>query len=99
VKVVLLLSEFETQPMAALEALALGCRLILAEAPGLTELVEDGYARGVPLTTSPEEVAAAVLEELDERTVRNPPALPTWDECADKLANLYETVVAAKRAS
>jgi glycosyltransferase involved in cell wall biosynthesis len=99
VKVVLLLSEFETQPMAALEALALGCRLILAETPGLTELVEDGYARGVPLTTSPEEVAAAVLEELDERTVRDPPALPTWDACTDELWNLYETVAAAKPAS
>ena len=98
-KVVLLLSEFETQPMAALEALALGCRLIVAESPGLTELVEDGHARGVPLTTSPEEVAAVVLEELDKRPVRGPPPLPTWDECADKLANLYETVAAAKGTS
>jgi hypothetical protein len=65
----------------------------------LIELVEDGHARGVPLTTSPEEVAAAVLEELDKRPVRGPPPLPTWDECADKLANLYETVAAAKGTS
>jgi glycosyltransferase involved in cell wall biosynthesis len=98
-KVVLLLSEFETQPLAALEALALGCRLIVAETPGLTELVEDGHARGVPLATSPEEVAAVVLEELDKQPVRNAPDLPTWDECADELSNLYETVTAAGRAS
>ena len=30
-KVVVLLSEFETQPLAALEALSLGCRLIVAD--------------------------------------------------------------------
>lgn len=93
-KVVLLLSEFEAQPLAALEALALGCRLIVAEAPGLSELVEDGLARGVPLTSPPEGVAAAVLEELDRPRIADPPALPTWDECAGRLLDLYESVVA-----
>ncbi len=92
VQVVLLLSEFETQPIAALEALALGCRLITADAPGLTTLAEEGHARTVPLESSPEGVAAAILEELERPPVADPPRLLTWDECADNLVELYESV-------
>lgn len=93
VKVVVLLSEFETQPIAALEALSLGCRLIVADTPGLSALAEEGLARAVPLNSPPEEVAATVLEELDLPRIERPPTLPTWDQCADGLLELYESVV------
>jgi glycosyltransferase involved in cell wall biosynthesis len=92
-RVVALLSEFETQPIAALEALALGCRLVVADTRGLRELADQGLARSVPLKSSPESVAAAILEELDRPPVSEPPALPTWDECADALLELYEEAV------
>jgi glycosyltransferase involved in cell wall biosynthesis len=97
VNVVTLLSEFEAQPIAALEALALGCRLIVANTPGLSVLAEQGLARGVPLESSAEEVAAAILEELDEPPVANPPRLPTWDECADGLLEVYQSVVRTRQ--
>jgi glycosyltransferase involved in cell wall biosynthesis len=93
VKVVVSLSEFETQPIAALEALALGCRLIVADTPGLNALAKEGLARGIPLKTAPEEVARVVLEELELPSPTNPPRLPTWDDCARALLDLYRDVV------
>jgi glycogen synthase len=93
VKVAVLMSEFETQPIIALEALALGCRLIVADTPGLSALAEEGFARAVPLETSPDDLARAVIEELDKLPPPEPPRLPTWDETADSLLELYRSVV------
>lgn len=97
VKVVALLSEFEAQPIAALEALALGCQLIVADRPGLNVLAEQGLAHALPLDSAPEDVAAAILEELDKRPVAERPKLPTWDECADALLELYTSVLDNRR--
>ena len=93
VRVAVLMSEFETQPIAALEAQALGCRLVVADTPGLRQLAEDGLARALPLGSPPESVAAAVLEELDRQPLADSPGLPTWDECADALLDLYAGAV------
>jgi glycogen synthase len=98
VGVVVLMSEFETQPIAALEALALGCRVIVADTPGLKALATDGLARLVPLEISPVELAHAILEELDKPPRAEPPALPTWDDCAEALLELY-AAVARRRAT
>ncbi len=98
VKVMVSLSEFETQPIAALEALALGCRLVVADTPGLSALADEGLARAIPLESPPVDVAAAVLEELEKPRIAEPPKLPTWDECADALLELYESVARTRRA-
>lgn len=89
---VVLLSEFETQPLAALEAAALGKRLLVADSSGLRELAENGLARAIPLKSAPGDVAAAVLEELDRPIDRRAVKLPTWDECAEALLDLYHSV-------
>jgi glycosyltransferase involved in cell wall biosynthesis len=98
VKLVVSLSEFETQPIAALEALALGCRLVVADTPGLSALAAKGFARAVPLDSPPEDVAAIVLDELARPGIADPPKLPTWDDCADALLDLYESVAAGHRS-
>jgi len=92
VKLVVSLSEFETQPLAALEALALGCRLLVADTSGLRELARNGLARSLPLYSSATEVAAAILEELDAPPPITTPRLPTWDECTDALLQLYRSL-------
>jgi len=99
VKLVVSLSEFETQPIAALEALALGCRLVVADTPGLSALAAKGFARAVPLDSPPEDIAAIVLDELARPSITDPPKLPTWDECADALLDLYESVAAGPRSA
>ena len=87
---VVLLSDYETHPMAALEALALGCPVLVAATSGLQELAERGWARSIPLDSSPEGVAAAALELLERPLIPENIDLPTWDACAAGLLELYE---------
>jgi glycosyltransferase involved in cell wall biosynthesis len=95
-KLVTLLSEYETHPMAALEAIALGRPVLVADTSGLSELAQQGFARAIPLSSSPQEVAAAMLDQL--RTPLVPPriVLPTWDACANDLLALYREVLDVK---
>ena len=92
VSLVVLMSEFETHPLVALEAAAAGCRLLVANASGLAELADDGFARAVALDEDPVAVGKAVLEELDLPAPTRKPQLSTWDECAEQLAELYRSV-------
>jgi glycosyltransferase involved in cell wall biosynthesis len=86
---VTLLSEYETHPMAALEAVALGCSVLVADTSGLSELAEQGFAQAVPLTSTPEQIAAAALGQLRQPTIPPRLDLPTWDKCARDLLALY----------
>jgi len=97
VDTVVSLSEFETQPIAALEALALGCKLVVARSPGLAALAEAGLASGVDPGAGPDAVAEAIVEALDRPAAADPPSLPSWDDCADALLALYEQIAAARR--
>jgi glycosyltransferase involved in cell wall biosynthesis len=92
VRVVVSLSEFETQPIALLEAAALGCRLVVAETPGLGALAQEGLARPIPAKSTPAQVASIILEELDQPAPAGQARLRTWDDCADALHELYSCV-------
>lgn len=97
VDTVISLSEFETQPIAALEALALGCKLVVAAAPGLSALADAGLATAVPGDAPPDVVAAAILDALAQPAVTTLPELPSWDDCADALLSLYEQVAGGSK--
>jgi glycogen synthase len=87
------LSEYETQPIAVLEALSLGRPALVADTPGLSDLARRGLARAIPLDSRPHEIAAAVLAQLRDPLL--PPAdlkLPTWQDCAMQLLALYGNV-------
>ena len=92
--VVVLASEFETHPVAALEAVALGCPLVVADTSGLRELADRGLARAVADVADAGQLAEAVLEELDRPRPlpRQVLDLPTWDACAAGLSDLYRSV-------
>jgi glycosyltransferase involved in cell wall biosynthesis len=92
VSLVVLMSEFETHPLVALEAAAAGRRLLVADAGGLAELAEDGFARAIPLDESPEGVGRTILEELGKPPPRERPELTSWDECTAELLALYRSV-------
>ena len=91
-----LLSDFETQPIAVLEAASLGVPMLVADNSGMTEMAAKGLATAVPSDAGPEAHGRAIIALL--REPRRPPAvtLPTWDDCADALAELYRRV--ARRA-
>jgi glycosyltransferase involved in cell wall biosynthesis len=89
VSLVVLLSEFETHPLVALEAAAAGRRLLVADRGGLAELAEDGLARAVSPDETPQAVGRAIVEELARPRQSRAPQLTSWDECADALLELY----------
>jgi glycosyltransferase involved in cell wall biosynthesis/GT2 family glycosyltransferase len=92
ISLVVLLSDFETHPLVALEAAAAGRRLLVADASGLGELAADGFARPIPLDESPEGVGEAVIEELAKPPQTKRPQLSSWDECAAELLALYRSL-------
>jgi glycosyltransferase involved in cell wall biosynthesis len=89
------MSDFETQPLAALEALAAGRSLLVADTSGLRELAEDGYARSIPLDSTTAQVANAIVGELDADRTAPTLSTTTWDECTADLLALYEEVACA----
>jgi glycosyltransferase involved in cell wall biosynthesis len=93
VSLVVLLSEFETHPLVALEAASADRPLLVAEAGGLAELAAEGVARSVTPGADSGAVAAAIVEELEQPSERRRPRLTTWDECAARLHDLYRSVV------
>jgi glycosyltransferase involved in cell wall biosynthesis len=93
-RLVVLLSGLETHPIAALESLAAGRRVLVADTSGLAELAahHDGVSK-IPLESTPSQVAQAMLDELRRPDTPRPPQLPSWDDCASSLANLYREVL------
>ncbi|GHO83176.1 glycosyltransferase family 4 protein [Dictyobacter formicarum] len=94
---VTLLSEYEAHPIAVMEALALQRPVLVADTSGLREIAEQGFARAVPLKSSSEEIAQAALQQIEDPLL--PPrqfALSTWDDCAQKLLEIYASAVERK---
>lgn len=93
---VTLLSEFEGHPISIMEALALGRPVLTSDHPGLQEFTDKGLARSVPLKSTNEEVAKGILNQLYSPLIPANIVLPTWDDCATNLLDLYATIVARK---
>lgn len=91
-KLLVLLSDYESQGIAVLEALSLGVPALVTHASGLAEFANKGYARAVPLDSSPAQVAAAVIEQVRNPLIAPDIVVPTWDQCAAQLLDLYYEV-------
>lgn len=89
---VVLLSEYETHPIAVMEALTLQRPVLVADTSGLSELAERGLVRAVPLKSTPDQIVAAILGQLRQPLV--PPMIdwPTWDGCSAALLELYHEI-------
>ncbi|HTK08034.1 MAG TPA: glycosyltransferase family 4 protein [Ktedonobacteraceae bacterium] len=90
---VTLLSEYEAHPIAVIEALALQRPVLVADTSGLREIAEQGLARSISLKSTPEEIARAALQHIESSPTA--PArftLPTWDDCVQKLQDVYVSV-------
>jgi glycosyltransferase involved in cell wall biosynthesis len=96
---VTLMSEYETHPIAILEAIALRRSVLVADTSGLGELAAQGWARAIPLHSSAEQIAAAILDQLQHPIKPPAIALPTWDDCVDDLYQLYQETIRAHLAS
>jgi glycosyltransferase involved in cell wall biosynthesis len=90
--VVVLLSDFETHPMALLEAAAARRPVVVALTSGLRELVEQGIAVGVEPDAPPPAVGAMILNQMTDPMIPPAVSVPTWDECVDGLLEIYREV-------
>lgn len=90
---VALLSEYETHPIAVLEAVRLGRPVLVADNSGLKELAEQGLARAISLKSTPRQIALAILEQIEQPVLKQAPLLPTWDDCARQLLSLYQSTL------
>lgn len=92
---VALLSEYEAHPIAVMESLALRRPVLVADTSGLRELAEQGLVRAVPLNSSPEEVARAVQQQIEEPIVPSERLiLASWDDCVNQLETVYQQSIA-----
>jgi glycosyltransferase involved in cell wall biosynthesis len=90
---VVLMSDGESHPVAVMEALAMGRPVLGASTSGLIELAQRGLLRAIPVDSAPEAVADAMLNQLVDPLVPDAVNLPTWDECARSLLDIYQAVV------
>jgi len=90
---VALMSDWETHPVAALEAIGLERPLLVADNSGLRELAGRGLAAAIPTDASPRELAGAAIDAIARGGPRRPSDFPTWDGCATGLEDLYLSVV------
>ncbi|HLO28604.1 MAG TPA: glycosyltransferase family 4 protein [Anaerolineales bacterium] len=88
-----LFSEYETHPLAALEAISLGCPALVSDTSGLHELAENGLAKAMPLNCSDEQLAEEMIRQLDQPLSPKSIKLPTWDDCASGLLTLYQGII------
>lgn len=97
VGLVVCMSEFETHPLVVLEAAASGIVPLVADTSGLRELAEDGLAAAIPLDSSREVIAEAIIQRLDSPEPTPIVRLASWDDCASGLLELYQDVVHENR--
>ena len=91
---VTLLSDYESQGIAVLEALTLGRPVLVADTSALREYADCGLARAIPAHSSPAVTAAAMLDQLTAPLLPRVRRLPSWDACAERLRCLYQQIAA-----
>jgi glycosyltransferase involved in cell wall biosynthesis len=88
-----LLSEYESQGIAVMEALGAGTKALVADTSALSELGRAGLATTIALEAAADQIAVAVLA-IAAAPRAAPPAIPNWDHCAEQLHRLYQEVAA-----
>jgi glycosyltransferase involved in cell wall biosynthesis len=90
---VVLFSDYEAHPVAVMEALALRRKIIVSDTSGFVELIEQGHVRGSPLGAKAAERARLIVETMASAWVPPAVALPTWDDCVDRLLSIYRAAL------
>lgn len=94
---VVLMSSFETHPLAVIEALAVGTPALVADTSGLAELARSGLARSLPLESDAGAIAEAIVEDLRHPRAVPDVELPTWEQCAGAIRRIYDEALEKRR--
>jgi glycosyltransferase involved in cell wall biosynthesis len=93
---VVMLSDYESQGLSVQEALAMGKAVLVNDSTALGELVNHPNVRAVDRHAGAMAIADALLALLDT-PLAPAPAMPSWDDCAAALGDLYEEALATWR--
>ncbi len=89
---VTLISDYEAHPVAVMEALALGCRVLVTDCTGFIEMAEQGLVETVPVAAPTARLAEGIVAAINRGGARAPAELPSWDDCAASLGKVYLSV-------
>jgi len=95
--VVTMLSQYESQGMMGLEALAVGRPLIVGEDTALAELGRYGDITIVPSDADDRTIATAIAEKVRAKPSVGRDLVPGWDTTVDALESLYFEIVPSER--
>jgi glycosyltransferase involved in cell wall biosynthesis len=87
--VIAAMSDYEAHPVAVMEALSVGRPVVGYDIAGIGNLVADGLVQGVTPGAPPSTVAGLLLKAMTAPASVSAADLPTWDTCADELAQVY----------
>jgi glycosyltransferase involved in cell wall biosynthesis len=91
--VIAAMSEYEAHPVAVMEALSVGRPVVGYDTAGIGELVAEGLVQGVTPGAPPSTVAEQLLKAMSSPTPAALLELPTWDDSAEELGELYRATV------
>jgi glycosyltransferase involved in cell wall biosynthesis len=98
--VVVLLSDYEAHPVAALEAIAAGRPVIASNTTGFAEMAAKGLLRGIDPNSAPSLVADAIIEEIDRpASSKARIAINNWDDCTSDLIQVYRDVLLQRQGA
>jgi glycosyltransferase involved in cell wall biosynthesis len=98
--VIVLLSDYEAHPVAALEAISVGRPVIASNSTGFAEMAAKGLLRGIDPNSSSLAIADAIIEEIDRPATRGSQiAIDNWDDCANALLDVYYDVLNQRGAA
>ena len=92
-RLVTLLSAYESQGISVIEALAMGAPVLTADGSALGEMGARGMVTTVSLTGSDHDIATAMLRALESPAAPISADLPTWDDAAAALFDIYRDVL------
>jgi glycosyltransferase involved in cell wall biosynthesis len=90
---VVMLSDYESQGLSVQEALALGRKVLVNDGTALGELINHPNVRAVDRHADAAAITEALVALLDTPPAAAPP-MPTWDDCAAALGDLYDEALA-----
>jgi glycosyltransferase involved in cell wall biosynthesis len=95
--VIAILSSYESQGIAGLEAIATGARLVVAAGSALSDLKRFDGVSVVPRSDS-NRVLDALTEQLRSPRLTARPAVPSWNDTTTQVEQMYAEVLNAPRS-
>jgi glycosyltransferase involved in cell wall biosynthesis len=94
-----LLSDYESQGVVGLEALAVGCPLLVADGTALAELGVYGDVSIVPPHVDGQALGWLIAQQIQQELAPATQRVPMWEHTVDELSVVYADVLRRRGSS